>query len=139
MGWFGYALLSAFFAGLVAIFGKVGVRDIDTATATAARAAVMFAVLAAVVIARGTGAAIGALMGRAGIFVVLSGLAGAASWLCYFRALQLGDALRVAPIDRLSGAVTLILAATLLGERAPLSAWIGTGLMLVGALIVARS
>src|SRR5262245_1596660 len=117
MGWFGYALLSAFFAGLVAIFGKVGVRDIDTATATAARAAVMFAVLAAVVIARGTGAAIGALMGRAGIFVVLSGLAGAASWLCYFRALQLGDALRVAPIDRLSGAVTLILAATLLGGR----------------------
>jgi len=78
--------------------------------------------LAGVVIARGSGSAVGALMGRAGIFVVLSGLAGAASWLCYFRALQLGDALRAAPIDRLSGAVTLILAAALLGERAPLSA-----------------
>lgn len=139
MGWFGYALLSAVFAGLVAILGKIGVRDIDATTATAARAAVMFAVLAAVVIARGTGAAVGALAGRAGVFVVLSGLAGAASWICYFRALQLGDALRVAPIDRLSGAVTLILAVALLGERAPLSAWLGTALMLIGALIVARS
>jgi transporter family protein len=139
MGWFGYALLSAVFAGLVAILGKIGVRDIDATTATAARAAVMFAVLAAVVIARGTGAAVGALAGRAGVFVVLSGLAGAASWICYFRALQLGDALRVAPIDRLSGAVTLILAVALLDERAPLSAWLGTALMLIGALIVARS
>ncbi len=72
-------------------------------------------------------------------YILLSGLAGAASWLCYFRALQLGDALRVAPIDRLSGAVTLILAAALLQERAPLSAWIGTAIMLVGAVVVARS
>ena len=73
------------------------------------------------------------------LFIALSGLAGAGSWLCYFRALQLGEALRVAPIDRLSGAVTLVLAVLLLHERAPLGAWLGTTLMVVGAVIVARS
>ncbi len=67
------------------------------------------------------------------------GLAGAASWLCYFRARQLGDALQVAPVDQLSGAVTLVLAALLPHERAPLSAWIGTAIMRLGAVIVARS
>jgi transporter family protein len=103
------------------------------------RAAIMFGVLLAMTVGRGRVAKMGRLDRQALVFIVLSGLAGAGSWLCYFRALQLGDALRVAPIDRLSGAVTLVLAALLLHERAPLSAWAGTALMLVGAVIVARS
>ncbi len=139
MDWLGYAALSAVLAGLVAIFGKIGVSGIDSTVATTVRAAIMFVFLAGVVAVRGSLAEIRSLDRRALLFIALSGLAGAGSWLCYFRALQLGDALRVAPIDRLSGAVTLVLAVLLLHERAPLGAWLGTALMLVGAVIVARS
>ena len=139
MTWIGYASLSAIFAGLVAVFGKIGIQGVDNTLATTVRAAVMFAVLLALALARGTLADVAAIERRSLFFILLSGVAGAASWLCYFRALQLGDALRVAPVDRLSGAVTLILAALLLHERAPLSAWAGTALMLVGAVVVARS
>jgi len=139
MGWIGYAAGSAVLAGLVAIFGKVGVSGIDNVTATTIRAAIMFAALLVVIVARGGLGGATLPGGRALLYIALSGLAGAGSWLCYFRALQLGDALRVAPIDRLSGGVTLVLAALLLQERAPLSAWVGTAIMLVGAVIVARS
>jgi transporter family protein len=139
MDWLSYALLSAALAGLVPIFGKVGVSGIDSTLATTVRAAIMFSALFAVVLLGGTMRGIMALDARALAFIILSGLAGAGSWLCYFRALQLGDALRVAPIDRLSGAVTLVLAALLLHEHASVAAWLGTGLMLIGALIVARS
>lgn len=139
MGWIGYAALSAALAGLVAIFGKIGVRGVDNTVATTVRAAIMFAALFALVVARGGLGEVRALDRRALLYIALSGLAGAGSWLCYFRALQLGDALRVAPIDRLSGGVTLVLAALLLHERAPLSAWLGTAIMLVGAVLVARS
>jgi transporter family protein len=139
MGWIGYAALSAALAGLVAIFAKIGVRGVDNTVATTVRAAIMFAALFALVVARGGLGEVRALDRRALLYIALSGLAGAGSWLCYFRALQLGDALRVAPIDRLSGGVTLVLAALLLHERAPLSAWLGTAIMLVGAVLVARS
>jgi len=139
MGWIGYAALSAALAGQVAIFGKIGVRGVDNTVATTVRAAIMFAALFALVVARGGLGEVRALDRRALLYIALSGLAGAGSWLCYFRALQLGDALRVAPIDRLSGGVTLVLAALLLHERAPLSAWLGTAIMLVGAVLVARS
>jgi transporter family protein len=139
VSWVAYAGLSAIFAGLVAIFGKIGVRGLDSTVATTVRAAIMFAALVVTILARGTAGQVTSIDRRTFGFLVLSGVAGAASWVCYFRALQLGDALRVAPIDRLSGAVTLVLAALLLHERAPASAWLGTGLMLIGALIVARS
>ena len=139
MGWLFYAALSAALAGLVAILGKIGVRGVDNTVATAVRAAVMFGALALLLLARGTLGEVRRLGWQPLLFIALSGLAGAGSWLCYFRALQLGDALRVAPIDRMSGAVTLVLAALLLHERAPASAWVGTGLMLIGAVIVARS
>jgi transporter family protein len=139
MNWVVYATLSAVFAGLVAIFGKIGVQGVDSTLATTVRAAVMCAAMLTVVLARGTVGQLGDLDRRALLFILLSGLAGAASWICYFRALQLGDALRVAPIDRLSGAVTLVAAALLLHERAPLAAWVGTLMMLIGAVIVARS
>ena len=139
MGWLGYAALSAVLAGLVAIFGKMGVRGIDNTVATTVRAAIMFVFLLSVAVARGSLGTVRDIDRRALLFIARSGLAGAGSWLCYFRALQLGDALRVAPIDRLSGAVTLVLAVLLLHERAPLGAWLGTALMVAGALIVARS
>jgi bacterial/archaeal transporter family protein len=139
VSWLVYAGLSAFFAGLVAIFGKIGVRGVDNTLATTIRAVIMAALLLALVIARGGYAQASLIDRRAIVFIILSGLAGAASWLCYFRALQLGDALRVAPIDRLSTVVTLVLAAVLLHERAPASAWVGTALMVIGAVGVARS
>jgi bacterial/archaeal transporter family protein len=107
VNWLIYAALSAIFAGVVAIFGKIGVRGVDSTLATTIRAIIMAAALLAIVLARGTFSQAATIDRRATIFIILSGLAGAASWVCYFRALQLGDALRVAPIDRLSGAVTL--------------------------------
>jgi transporter family protein len=139
MNWLAYATLSAGFAGLVAVLGKIGVRGVDNTLATTVRAAVMFGALLVLTLVRGNLTGAKEIEGRSLLYIALSGLAGAASWLCYFRALQLGDALRVAPIDRLSGAVTLVLAAVLLHERAPVSAWLGTGMMLLGAVIVARS
>jgi len=131
--------LSAVLAGLVAILGKIGVRGVDSTLATTVRAAIMFGALLAVALARGTLGDLWTVDRRAMLYIALSGLAGAGSWLCYFRALQVGDALRVAPVDRLSGAVTLVLAALVLGERAPVSAWVGTAVMVIGAVIVARS
>ena len=139
MSWIGYASLSAVLAGLVAILGKIGVRGVDSTLATTVRAAIMFGALLTVALARGTLGDLWTVDRRAMLYIALSGLAGAGSWLCYFRALQVGDALRVAPVDRLSGAVTLVLAVFVLGERAPVSAWIGTAVMVIGAVIVARS
>jgi transporter family protein len=139
VSWIGYASLSAVLAGLVAILGKIGVRGVDSTLATTVRAAIMFGALLAVSLARGTLGDLWTVDRRAMLYIALSGLAGAGSWLCYFRALQVGDALRVAPVDRLSGAVTLVLAAFVLGERAPVSAWVGTAVMVIGAVIVARS
>jgi len=139
VSWIGYASLSAVLAGLVAILGKIGVRGVDSTLATTVRAAIMFGALLTVALARGTLGDLWTVDRRAMLYIALSGLAGAGSWLCYFRALQVGDALRVAPVDRLSGAVTLVLAAFVLGERAPVSAWVGTAVMVIGAVIVARS
>jgi len=139
VSWIGYASLSAVLAGLVAILGKIGVRGVDSTLATTVRAAIMFGALLAVALARGAMHDLWTVDRRAMLYIALSGLAGAGSWLCYFRALQVGDALRVAPVDRLSGAVTLVLAAFVLGERAPVSAWVGTAVMVIGAVIVARS
>ncbi|PYM32764.1 MAG: hypothetical protein DME17_19860 [Candidatus Rokuibacteriota bacterium] len=110
VSWIGYALLSAVLAGLVAILGKIGVRGVDSTLATTVRGAIMFGALLAVALARGTLGDLWTVDRRAMLYIALSGLAGAGSWLCYFRALQVGDALRVAPVDRLSGAVTLVLA-----------------------------
>jgi transporter family protein len=139
VSWIGYASLSAVLAGLVAILGKIGVRGVDSTLATTVRAAIMFGALLTVALARGQLGDLWTVDRRAMLYIALSGLAGAGSWLCYFRALQVGDALRVAPVDRLSGAVTLVLAAFVLGERAPVSAWVGTAVMVIGAVIVARS
>src|SRR5262245_45069507 len=118
MNWLEYALLSAFFAGLVAIFGKIGVRSVDSTLATTARAVIMAAALIMLMLSRrGLVSDLRQISASAWLFILLAGLAGAASWLCYFRALQIGDASRVAPIDRLSVVVTVVVAAIFLGEK----------------------
>lgn len=138
MNWLAYALLSALFAGLVAVFGKIGVREVDSTLATAVRAVVMAVALAGLVTLRGAAGDVKQITTRAWLFIVLAGIAGAASWLCYFRALQLGDAARVAPIDKLSVVFVLVFAWIFLGEK--MSVGIVTGLLLVcgGAVLIAR-
>lgn len=138
MNWLGYALLSALFAGLIAVFAKIGMREIDSTLATAARSVIMAAALVALVAARGDLAKLGTIGGRAWVFIALAGACGAASWLCYFRALQLGDAVRIAPIDRLSIVVTTVLAVAVLGEKVSALTGLGIMLILAGAVLVAR-
>src|SRR5262245_61385277 len=115
MNWLHWALLSALFAGLTAVLAKVGVKDIDSNLATAIRTVVIL-VFAWVIVFFRSAQSVSAVSGRAWAFLVLSGLATGASWLCYFRALQLGEASRVAPVDKLSVVVPLVLAVGVLGE-----------------------
>jgi len=138
MNWLGYALLSALFAGLVAIFGKVGVRDIDSTLATAARSVIMALALVTLVLARSNTINLREISPRAWLFITLAGLAGAASWLCYFRALQLGDASRVAPIDRLSVLVVVVFATLFLGEKLSAGVAFGALLVFVGSIFISR-
>ncbi|MDB5099634.1 MAG: hypothetical protein JWM80_4055 [Cyanobacteria bacterium RYN_339] len=138
MNWLVYALLSAVFAGLVGILGKVGVAEVDSTTATGVRAFVMAGVMALAMTALGSWGKLGTLTAKPMLFIVLSGTAGAASWICYFKALQLGQASQVAPIDRLSGVITLVLAIAFLHEKVSTPTLAGTALMVVGALLVAR-
>jgi transporter family protein len=135
--WLPLALLSAVFAALVAVFAKVGLEKVDTTVATAARAAVMFVVLLAVVAATGKLGGLQAVQGKALLFVVLAGLAGAASWLFYFWALRVGDASKVAPIDRLSLVFVVLLAALFLGEKVGMKTGLGAALMTAGAVLIA--
>jgi bacterial/archaeal transporter family protein len=139
MGWLGYALLSALFAGLVAIFGKIGMRDIDSTMATMARSVVMALALISFVATQGRVARdLSQIPTRAWIFILLAGLAGAASWLFYFRALQIGPASKVAPIDRLSVIVTVACAALFLGERLSTGMAAGVALTVIGAVLIVR-
>ena len=138
MNWLGYALLSALFAGLVAIFGKVGVRDIDSTLATAARSVIMALALVTLVLARSNTINLQEISPRAWLFITLAGIAGAASWLCYFRALQLGDASRVAPIDRLSVLVVVVLATLFLREKLTAGVAFGALLVVVGSIFISR-
>lgn len=139
MNWLGYAWLSALFAGLVAIFGKVGMRDVDSTTATMARSLVMALALVALVALRSNVAdSLRQISTRGWLFILLAGLAGAASWLCYFRALQIGQATQVAPIDRLSLVVTVFFAVVFLGEKLTLGTAAGVALTVIGAILVAR-
>lgn len=138
MNWLTWSILSALFAAATAILAKVGVRDIDSNIATAIRTTVILVFAWSIAWARGTGtlAAIGT---RTWLFLVLSGLATGASWLCYFRALQLADASKVAPVDKLSVVLTMVLAALLLGEKLTSAHWIGGGLIIAGVLVIARA
>ena len=135
--WRFWAILSAVFAAMTAILAKVGVSGVQSDVATLVRTIVIVLFAAAIVAATGQGAALGQISGRSLVFLILSGLATGASWLCYFRALSLGEAARVAPLDKLSVVLVAILGASLLGETLSAAAWAGVVLIAAGAALVA--
>lgn len=135
--WQFWALLSAGFAALTAIFAKVGVENVNSDFATLIRTAVILLVIAAIVMATGQGQPLGSISGRTYIFLALSGLATGASWLCYFRALKLGQAAQVAPIDKLSVVLVAVFGVIFLGERLSAANWLGVVLIAAGAVLVA--
>jgi bacterial/archaeal transporter family protein len=135
--WQFWAFLAAIFAALTAIFAKVGVSDINSNYATFLRTVVVIVVLAALVWGRGEAQSLSTLSGKTLLFLVLSGLATGASWLCYFRALKLGNASQVAPIDKLSVVFVAVLGALFLGEKLSPVSWGGVALIGLGAILVA--
>jgi bacterial/archaeal transporter family protein len=137
MSWLPYALGSALFAALTAIFAKLGVTDIHSNAATFLRVLILAPVLGMVVWATGAWPNVDEISARTWLFIALSALATGASWLCYFRALQIGDVARVASIDKLSVLFAALIAAALLGEQLDARHWLGVALIVAGALLVA--
>ncbi|MGA2656004.1 MAG: EamA family transporter [Verrucomicrobiota bacterium] len=137
MNWMLWALLSAFFAGITAILAKVGVAGVDSNLATAVRTTVVLAFTWVIALATNPAASLRQLSQRTLVFLTLSGLATGLSWLCYFRALQLGQASRVAPVDKLSVVFAIALAAVLLGEKLNWHQYLGGALIVSGAVILA--
>lgn len=135
--WQFWAVMSAVFAAMTAIFGKVGVSGVNSDLATLIRTVVILAVAALIVTATGAWQSPGEISTRTYLFLLLSGLATGGSWLCYFRALKLGDAARVAPIDKLSVVMVAVIAVLFLGERLSLPSWLGVALIASGAILVA--
>ena len=136
MSWLAWAFLSALFAGLTAVLAKVGVKDVDSNLATAIRTVVVLVFAWAVALFR-THQPLSTVTSKTWLFLVLSGLATGASWLCYFRALQLGDVAKVAPIDKLSVVVAIALAALFLHERLTWQNWVGGALIVSGTIVLA--
>ena len=137
VSWQVWALLSAFFAALTAIFAKVGVENVSSDFATFIRTIVILMALAAILTGTGGWQSLGTISGKSATFLILSGLATGASWVCYFRALKVGDAARVAPIDKMSVVLVAIFGAIFLGEKLELPNWLGIGLIAAGAVLVA--
>ena len=135
--WQLWAVLSAVFAALTAIFAKIGVESVNSDLATFIRTIVVIVVLAGILVATGEWQPPAAISGRTYLFLVLSGLGTGASWLCYFRALQLGDAARVAPIDKLSVVLVAVFGTGFLGERLSAVNWLGIAAIAGGAVLVA--
>ena len=129
--WFFWALLSAVFAALTAIFAKIGLEGVDSDLATLVRTGVIMVVLAAFVYLTGKWRSPFELSSRTLVFLVLSGLATGASWVCYFRALKIGDASKVAPVDKLSLVLVAVFAFLFLDERPSIREW--TGILMIGA------
>ena len=136
MSWLGWALLSALFAGATAVLAKIGVKDVDSNTATAIRT-VVIVVFAWAIAFFTKSQPLSEIGKRTWVFLILSGLATGLSWLCYFRALQLGEASRVAPVDKLSVVVTIVLAAIFLHEHLSWHHWLGGLLIFTGAVVLA--
>ena len=135
MPWWGYALLEATAASATAILAKVGVTGVPSHLATALRTIVVLAFAGGITLATGEHRALTAVKPRALLFLVLSGVATGISWLAYFKALQMAPAARVAPIDKMSLGLTIVLAATFLGESVSWRVGLGAALMMVGALL----
>ncbi len=134
--WWVYALLSAFFAALTAIFAKIGVKDVPSDLATAIRTIVILAMAWMIVLIKGEGKGLSELSGNTILFLCLSGIATGLSWLFYFRALQLGDVSKVAPVDKLSVAFAIILAMVFLNETLTLKAAMGAALIIGGSILL---
>lgn len=137
MAWLYWALLSAVFAALTAIFAKIGIQGVDSDFATLIRTAIIMVVLAGFVWFAGKWSNPLELSARTWTFLGLSGLATGASWVCYFRALQIGDASKVAPVDKFSLVLVAVFAVVFLGERPAIRDWIGIGMIAAGVLILA--
>lgn len=135
--WPFWAILSAAFAALTAIFAKIGIENVNSDFATFIRTIVILFAAGLMVVATGNWQSPSTISGKTWIFLVLSGCATGASWICYFRALKLGDAARVAPIDKLSVVFVAIFAVLFLGEKLSLPNWLGVILIACGAVLVA--
>ncbi len=135
--WFYWALLSAVFAALTAIFAKIGIRGVDSDLATLIRTAIILVVLSGFVWYAGKWSDPFALSPKTWLFLGLSALATGASWVCYFRALQIGEASKVAPVDKFSLVLVAVFAVVFLGERPSLTQWGGIGLVGAGVLVLA--
>ena len=134
--WFVFALLSAVFAALTSILAKVGIEGVNSNLATAIRTLVVVIMAWGMVFLTNTQAGITEISKKSWLFLILSGLATGASWLCYYRALQIGDASKVVPVDKLSVVITLILAFVFLHEQFTLKSLIGCILITVGTLVM---
>lgn len=134
--WWIYAILSALFASLTAIFAKIGVANINSNLATGIRTVVVLIMLWCIILARGEAKGISILSKQNIIFLIISGIATGLSWLFYFKALQLGNVSQVATIDKLSVALTIILAITFLDETLTLKTAVGAGLIIAGTLVM---
>lgn len=137
MNWAGYAVLSAFFGALVAIFGKIGVRDVDSNLAVAFRTVIILFFAWGIVFVQGNGSGLFRISRHSFLFLFLSAIATGLSWLCYYKALQLGEASRVAPIDKLSVALAVVMAILFLGEKATAGNVVGAALITAGVLVAA--
>lgn len=135
--WQFWALASAVFAALTAIFAKIGVENINADFATFIRTVVILVTLAFILLATGQFQPPGEISGRTYLFLLLSGLATGASWICYFRALKMGQAAQVAPIDKLSVVLVALFGVIFLGEKLTLPNWLGVALIAAGAVLVA--
>jgi transporter family protein len=137
LSWQLWAVLSAGFAALTAIFAKVGIENVNSDFATFVRTIVILFALGAILAGTGQWQSPGTVSVRSYLFLVLSGLATGGSWVCYFRALKLGDAARVAPIDKLSVVLVAVFGVIFLGERLSVPNWLGVALIAAGAVLVA--
>ena len=134
--WFFWALLSAFFAGVTAILAKVGVAGVNSNLATAIRTTVILAFTWALVFCLDGKADFSGITQRSWFFLVASGIATGLSWLCYFRALKLGDVAKVAPVDKLSVAIAVLLAVIFLGEKVRTQEAMGAALIVLGVVVM---
>ena len=134
--WWIYALLSALFAALTAIFAKIGIKGVDTDLATAIRTVIILLLAWALVFIKGSGHTINTLTKTNWTFLILSGFATGFSWICYFKALQMGKIAQVAPVDKLSVAIAIVLAAVFLGEAITVKTGIAAILIISGTLVL---
>jgi bacterial/archaeal transporter family protein len=134
--WLFWAALSAVFAALVTILAKAGLKDIDPDFAQLLRTAIVLPVLAVLVLATGKWQSVAQWSGKAWLYIVLSGLATCAAWVCYFRALDLGKSSQVSAVDKLSVVLIAVLAVTMLGEQISAATWCGITFIAVGVVIV---